>query len=44
MKVHKTILKACQLALAVARGEQPDPPQRVLPCPLVVRDSTARPR
>ena len=35
---------AVELALAVARGERPDPPQRVLPCPLVVRDSTARPR
>ena len=35
---------AVELALAVARGERPDPPRRVLSCPLVVRDSTARPR
>ena len=32
---------AVRLALAVTRGERPDPGRLLLPCPLVVRESTA---
>ncbi|MDO5286413.1 MAG: substrate-binding domain-containing protein, partial [Actinomycetia bacterium] len=32
---------AVRLALAVTRGERPDPGRLLLPCPLVARESTA---
>lgn len=35
---------AVELAVTVARGEQPAQPHQVLPCPLVVRGSTGCPR
>ncbi|WP_127843036.1 LacI family DNA-binding transcriptional regulator [Actinomyces wuliandei] len=35
---------AVELAVTVARGKQPAQPHQVLPCPLIIRGSTGRPR